>query len=64
METKQDGDGQTISGGPMTEEQMEELRRQICIYSVLTQQLIDMYHATVSQHDAAGTQSLSLSFSI
>lgn len=62
MEMNQDNGGQTSRGGPMTEDQMEELRRQICVYSVLSQQLIDMYYATVYQHDAAGTKSPSLSF--
>lgn len=43
------GSGQE-KGPVMTPEQLETLRRQICVYAIISQQLVAMYQAMTTQH--------------
>ncbi|PIA46722.1 hypothetical protein AQUCO_01500334v1 [Aquilegia coerulea] len=45
----------------MTDEQMELLQKQICIYSTISQQLVEMYKSISSQHHHLSISGFTLS---
>ncbi|XP_019253117.1 PREDICTED: WUSCHEL-related homeobox 13-like isoform X2 [Nicotiana attenuata] len=60
-QTAEDMNGAAVGGGGMfvkvmTDEQMEVLRKQIAVYAVICEQLVDLHKSMASQHDLAGTR--------
>ena len=39
----------------MTDDQVEQLRKQIAVYAVICEQLVDMHKAYIAQQDLAGS---------
>lgn len=44
----------------MTDEQMEDLRKQIAVYATICEQLVELHKSLTSQNDLAGIKSCTL----